>query len=99
MPGSTQLVPRSDPKHPKRQTRIKRQIDVYSLALELQTLSLVLSDLRGRLAQLEEKFNSDKITATDRALLGNLDRVFEKSNRAIGGLTLCNGVAPRLPPC
>jgi len=79
MPASTQLIPRPDPK-PKRHTRIKQQVDVYSLALEVQTLSLLLSDLQGRLSQLEKRFNSDKITAADRASLSNLDGIFKKAS-------------------
>jgi hypothetical protein len=79
MPGSTQLVPRSEPKPSKIHTRIKQQIDLHSLALEVQTLSLVLSDLRDRISQLE-KSSSDKITGADRALLRNLDRVFKKAS-------------------
>jgi hypothetical protein len=80
MPASTQLVPRPDVKPPKRQTRIKRQIDLYSLTLEVQTLSMVLNDLRGRVTQLEHRFDSDKIRASDRAMLSNLDGIFEKAN-------------------
>jgi hypothetical protein len=79
MPGSTQLVPRSESKPAKPHTRIKQQIDLYSLALEVQTLSLVLSDLRDRISQLEQKCASDKITGADRALLSNLDRAFKKT--------------------
>jgi hypothetical protein len=80
MPGSTQLVPRSEPKPSKIHTRIKQQIDLHSLALEVQTLSLILSDLRDRISQLEKKSSSDKITGADRALLSNLDRVFKKAS-------------------
>jgi hypothetical protein len=80
MPGSTQLVPRFEHKPSKPHTRIKQQIDLYSLALEVQTLSLVLSDLRDRISQLETKSASDKITGADRALLSNLDRVFKKAS-------------------
>ena len=78
MPGSPQLVPRPNPRTPKRQSRIKQQVDVHSLALQVQTLSLVLSDLRGRLSELEKKFNTDKITDADRGLLKNLDTTFGK---------------------
>ena len=78
MPGSTQLVPRSGPKPSKIHTRIQQQIDLHSLALEVQTLSLVLSDLRDRISQLEKKSSSDRITGADRALLSYLDRVFKK---------------------
>jgi hypothetical protein len=63
---------------PKRQSRIKQQVDVHSLALEVQTLSLVLSDLRRRLSELERKSNTDKITDADRGLLKNLDTMFGK---------------------
>ena len=80
MSGSTQLVPRSEAKPSKIHTRIKQQIDLHSLALEVQTLSLVLSDLRDRISQLEKKSSSDKITGADRALLSNLDRVFKKAS-------------------
>jgi hypothetical protein len=80
MPGSTQLVPRSERKPSKPHTRIKQQIDLYSLALEIQTLTLVLSDLRDRISQLEKKSTSDKITGADRALLSNLDGVFKKTS-------------------
>ena|SRR5689334_647658 len=80
MPGSTQLVPRSERKPARPHTQIKQQIDLYSLALEVQTLSLVLSDLRNRIPQLEKKSTSDKITGADRALLSNLDRVFKKTS-------------------
>ena len=78
MPGSPQLVPRPNPRTPKRQSRIKQQVDLHSLALQVQTLSLVLSDLRGRLSELEKKFNTDKITNADRGLLKNLDTMFGK---------------------
>jgi hypothetical protein len=78
--GAPKLVPRSHPKPPKRHTKIKQQIDLYSLALEVQTLSLVLSDLRDRLVLLENKSHSDKITRADRALLSNLDQAFKKAN-------------------
>ena len=79
MPGSPQLVPRPNPRTPKRQSRIKQQVDVHSLALEVQTLSLMLSDLRTRLSQLEKKFNTDKITDADRGLLKNVDTMLGKS--------------------
>jgi hypothetical protein len=78
MPGSPQLVPRPNPRTPRRQSRIKQQVDFHSLALEVQTLSLMLSDLRGRLSELEKKFNTDKITDADRGLLNNLDTMFRK---------------------
>jgi hypothetical protein len=72
--------PCSERKPSKPHTRIKQQIDLYSLALEVQTLSLVLSDLRDRISQLEKKSGSDKITGADRALLSNLDGVFKKAS-------------------
>ena len=78
MPGSPQLVPRPNPRTPRRQSRIKQQVDVHSLALEVQTLSLMLSNLRTRLSELEKKFNTDKITDADRGLLKNLDTMFGK---------------------
>ena len=78
MPESPQLVPRPSPRTPRRQSRIKQQVDFHSLALEVQTLSLMLSDLRTRLSELERKFNSDKITDSDRGLLNNLDTMFRK---------------------
>ena len=78
MAGSIQLVPRPSPGTPRRQSRIKQQVDVHSLALQVQTLSLVLSDLRGRLSELEKKFNTDKITDADRGLLKNVDAMFGK---------------------
>jgi hypothetical protein len=78
MPGSTQLIPRPNPRTPRRQSRIKQQVDVHSLALEIQTLSLMLSDLRARLSELEKKSNTDRITDADRELLRNLDTMFAK---------------------
>jgi hypothetical protein len=78
MPGSTQLIPRPNPRTPRRQSRIKEQVDVHSLALEVQTISLMLSDLRTRLSELEKKLNTDKITDADRGLLRNLDTMFAK---------------------
>jgi hypothetical protein len=78
MQGSPQLVPRPNATTPRRQSRIKQQVDVHSLALEIQTLSLMLSDLRTRLSELEKKFDTDKITDADRGLLRNLDRMFGK---------------------
>jgi hypothetical protein len=69
MPGSTQLIPPANPRAPRRQSRIKLQVDVHSLALDVQTLSLMLSDLRGRLSELEKKSNTDKITDADRGML------------------------------
>jgi hypothetical protein len=78
MPGSTQLVPRPNPRTPRRQSRNKRQVDVHLLALEVQTLSLMLNNLRTRLSELEKKFNTDKITDADRGLLNNVDKMFGK---------------------
>ena len=78
MPGSPQLVPRPSPRTPRRQSRIKQQVDFHSLALEVQTLSLMLSNLRTRLSELEKKFNTDKITDADRGLLKNVDTMFGK---------------------
>jgi hypothetical protein len=78
MPGSPQLVPRPNPRTPRRQSRIQHQVDVHSLALEVQTLSLMLSNLRTRLSELEKKFNTDKITDADRGLLKNVDTMFGK---------------------
>jgi hypothetical protein len=78
MPGSTQLIPRPNPRTARRQSRIKQQVDVHSIALEVQTVSLMLSDLRKRLSELEKKFNTDKITDADRGLLKNLDTMFGK---------------------
>ena len=78
MPGSTQLIPRPNPRTPRRQSRIKQQVDVHSLALEVQTVLLMLGDLRRRLSELEKKFNTDKITDADRGLLKNVDRKFGK---------------------
>jgi hypothetical protein len=80
MPGSPQLIPRPNPRALRRQSSIKQQVDVHSLALEVQTLSLMLSDLRGRLSELEKKSNTDKITDADRGLLKNLDTMFGKPN-------------------
>jgi hypothetical protein len=78
MPGRPQLVPRPNPRTPRRQSRIEQQVDVHSLALEVQTLSLMLSNLRTRLSELEKKFNTDKITDADRGLLKNVDTMFGK---------------------
>jgi hypothetical protein len=78
MPGSTQLIPRRNPRTLGRQSRIKQQVDVHSLALEVQAVSLMLSDLRTRLSELEKKFNNDRITDADRGLLKNLDTIFGK---------------------
>jgi hypothetical protein len=78
MPENPQLVPRPSPRTPRRQSRIQQQVDVHSLALEVQTLSLMLNDLRTRLSELERKFNSDKITESDRGLLKNVDTMFRK---------------------
>ena len=78
MPGSTQLVPCPYPRTPRRQSRIKQQVDFHSLALEVQTLSLMLNNLRTRLSELEKKFNTDKITDADRGLLKNVDTMFGK---------------------
>jgi hypothetical protein len=79
MPGSIQLVPRPNHRTPRRQSRIEQQVDVHSLALEVQTLSLMLSNLRTRLSELEKKFNTDKITDADRGLLKNVDTMLGKS--------------------
>ena len=78
MPGSTQLIPRPNPRMPRRQSRIRQQVDVHSLALEVQTVSLMLSDLRTRLSELEKKCNTDKITDADRGLLRKLDTMLAK---------------------
>jgi hypothetical protein len=92
MPGSTQLVPRPNPRTPRRQSRIRQQVDVHSLALEVQTLSLMLSNLRTRLSELEKKCNTDKITDADRGLLKNLDTMFGKPSPPqllLSGLECC----------
>jgi hypothetical protein len=39
---------------------------------------LMFNDLRTRLSELERKFNSDKITESDRGLLKNVDTMFRK---------------------
>ena len=78
MSASTQLVPRPNRRTPKRLRKSTQQFDIHSLVLEIQTLSLMLNDLRSRLCHLEKKVNHDKITETDRAALRKLDRVFEK---------------------
>jgi hypothetical protein len=78
MSASTQLVPRPNARTPKRHNRSKQQLDIHSLVLEIQTLSLMFNDLRSRLCQLEKKLNHDQITEADRAALGKLDRVFKK---------------------
>src|SRR5213080_4917226 len=83
MPRSTQLVPRPNPRTPRRQSRIKQQVDVHSLVLEVQTVSLKLTDLRTRLSELEKKFNTDKITDADRGLLKNLDTMFGKPSQLL----------------
>jgi hypothetical protein len=78
MAGSIQLVPRPSPGTPRRQSRIKQQVDVHSLALEVQTLSFMLNNLRTRLSELEKKFNTDKITDAERGLLKNVAAMFGK---------------------
>jgi hypothetical protein len=80
---STQLVPRQNPKTPRRQYKIRQQVDVHSLALEVETVSLMLSELRTRLSELERKFNTDKIMDPDRASLKNLDMMFVRANRLL----------------
>jgi hypothetical protein len=45
--------------------KIKQQIDLYSLALEVQTLSLVLNDVRGRLSQLENSTSKRFLATVD----------------------------------
>jgi hypothetical protein len=78
MSASTHLVPRPNPRTPKRHNRNKQQINIRSLVLEIQTLSLMFNDLRSRLCELEKKLNHDQITETDRTALRKLDRVFKK---------------------
>jgi hypothetical protein len=78
MPGSTQLIPPPNPRTLRRRSRIKQQVDAHLLALEVQAVSLMLSDLRTRLSQLDKKFNNDRITDSDRGLLNNLDTVLRK---------------------
>ena len=80
MSASTQLVPRPNPRTPKRHNRNKQQLDIRSLVLEIQTLSLMFNDLRSRICQLEKKLNHDQITEADRTALRKLDRVFKKPN-------------------
>jgi hypothetical protein len=75
MPGSTGLIPRRDPRPPKRQSKTRQQFDIQALAIEVQTVLLMLSDLRTRVSELEKKLNTDKIMDADRALLKNLDRM------------------------
>jgi hypothetical protein len=52
----------------------KQQIDMFALMLQVQTLSLMLDDVRSRLSQIETRLGIDRVTQTDRANLSNLDR-------------------------
>jgi hypothetical protein len=52
--------------------------DVSVLALEIQTLTLLVNDLRGRVAELEQQIHQGEITPADRARLSKLDDVFHQ---------------------
>jgi hypothetical protein len=75
----TQLLRPIKSKDPEQQNKNEQQIDMYTVALELQTISLMLNDLRNRVLQIEKQVHIGDITETDRALLSNLDLIFEKS--------------------
>jgi len=75
----TQLLCSVNSKNPEQKNKNEQQIDMYAVALELQTISLMLNDLRSRVSQIEKQVHIGDITETDRALLSNLDLIFEKS--------------------
>jgi hypothetical protein len=81
MSRSAKLTP--FPKLPKHKFDHKNNsndpTDVSVLALEIQTLSLLVNDLRGRVAELEQQLHQGEITPADRARLSNLDGVFHKT--------------------
>ena len=78
MPASVQLISSQRTKNRKQQNKSRQQIDLYAVALELQTLSLLINDLRTRVSQIEKRLHAGEITEADRALLSNLDCIFEK---------------------
>jgi hypothetical protein len=86
-----------NPKKSKRDKK-KQQFDVQVLALEMQTLSLMLNGLRSRVERIEQKLQVGEITQADRALLSNLDHLLERSRAATwvgpGGAP---GAAPSAP--
>jgi hypothetical protein len=51
------------------------QIDLFDLMLQIQTLSLQLDDVRGRLAQLERQLNIHHLSEEERASLSKLSRI------------------------
>src|SRR5215475_6133983 len=85
-------------KKAKQQNNNKRQIDMYVLALELQTLSLMINDLRSRVSQIEKQVHVGEITEADRALLSNLDCIFEKSQPTTSAIPSTDPESPVLAP-
>jgi hypothetical protein len=75
------------PKLPKHKFGNKNEsndpTDVSVLTLEIQTLSLLVNDLRNRVAELEQQLHRGEITPADRARLSNLDGVFRKTRHPV----------------
>jgi len=54
---------------------VKQQVQQqFALVLEVQTLSLILTDLRGRISEIEKYLGMDKRAAPKLPSLGNMAR-------------------------
>jgi hypothetical protein len=64
----------NSPKKPKRERKAKPQVDMFALLLEVQTIALMVNDVRSRLSQIEKHLGIDHMTQSERATLSKLDR-------------------------
>jgi hypothetical protein len=58
-----------------RENKSREQPDVFSLMLQIQTLSLQLEDMRNRMAQLEKQLNIHDLSREERASLSTLSHI------------------------
>ena len=58
-----------------RENKSREQPDVFSLMLQIQTLSLQLEDMRNRMAQLEKQINIHDLSREERASLSTLSHI------------------------
>ena len=62
-------------KRPRRKRAVKPQVQQqFALVLEVQTLSLMLTDLRSRISEIEKYLGMDKRAAPKLPSLGNMAR-------------------------
>jgi hypothetical protein len=58
-----------------RESKIEKQVDLFDLMLQIQTLSLQLDDVRNRLSQIERQLNIHRLSESERASLSKLSRI------------------------